>query len=116
MEETQPDHDNRSSVAISKLLLGLTSWREGGGRGGGVQGVQGLEEVEEVEKQEQQQKGEMRFFEYIFSLDCLTFWLSYSTFSIITGSGTQPVNFMEKFCAKQVFRVDSFCISPMGTG
>ena len=49
---------------------------------------------------EEEQKGEMRFFENIFSLDFLTCWLSYSTYSIITGSRTQQVNFMEKFCVK----------------
>ena len=57
----------------------------------------------------------MRFFENIFSLDFLTFWLIYSTYSIITGSGTQQFNFIEKFCVKQVFHVDSFYISLMGT-
>ena len=40
----------------------------------------------------------MRFFENVFSLDILTFWLSYSIYSIITGSGTQQVSFMEIFC------------------
>ena len=38
----------------------------------------------------------MRFFENIFSLDFLPF----STYSIITGSGTQQVNFKERFCVK----------------
>ena len=54
----------------------------------------------EEEEKEELEKGEMRFFENIFSLGFLTFWLSYSTYSIITGSGTQQVNFMEKFCVK----------------
>ena len=40
------------------------------------------------------------FFENNFSLDFLTFWLSYSTYSIITVSGKQQVNSMEKFCLK----------------
>ena len=57
-------------------------------------------EGEEEKEEQQQQKGEMRFFENIFSLDFLTFWLSYSIYSIITGSGTQQANFMEKFCVK----------------
>ena len=42
----------------------------------------------------------MRFIEKMFSLDFLTFWLSYSTYSIITGSGTQQVDIMEKCCVK----------------
>ena len=43
------------------------------------------EEEEENEEEEQHQKGEIRFFENIFSLDYLTFWLSYSIYSIITS-------------------------------
>ena len=58
------------------------------------------EEEEEEQQQQQQKEGEMRFFENIFCQDFLTFWLSYSTYSIITGSGTQQVSFMEKFCVK----------------
>ena len=58
------------------------------------------EEEEEEEEEEEQHKGETRFFENIFSLNFLTFRLSYSTYSIITASGTQQVNFMEKFCVK----------------
>ena len=43
----------------------------------------------------------MRFFENIFSLDFCNFLASYGTYSIIiTGSGTQQVNFREKFCVK----------------
>ena len=49
---------------------------------------------------EEENNGETRFFENSFSLDFLNCWLSYSTYSIITGSGTQQVNFMEKFCVK----------------
>ena len=56
--------------------------------------------MEEEEEEDEQQKGEMRFFENIFSLDFLTFWFSYSTYCIITGSGEQQVNVMEKFCLK----------------
>ena len=58
----------------------------------------------------------MQFFENIFSLDFFSFfWLSYSTYSIITGSGTQQVNFMEKFGVKAgISCIDSFCISPGG--
>ena len=40
------------------------------------------------------------FLKIFFLLILLTFWLSYSIYSIITGSGTQQVNFMEKFCVK----------------
>ena len=41
------------------------------------------------EQEYEQQKREMRFFENNFSLDFLkTFWLSYSTHSIITGSAS----------------------------
>ena len=60
----------------------------------------------------------MQFFENIFSLDFFISWLSYSTYSIITGSGTQHVSFKENFYvkAKQVFHVDSFYISLMGMG
>ena len=94
----RPDHAIRSSVAITKLPLGRDILKK------------------KKKKRKEQHKGEMRFFENIFSLDFLTFWLSYSTHGIITGSGTQQINSMEKFCATQVFHVDSFCISPMGTG
>ena len=53
-------------------------------------------------EEDEQQKGEMRFFENIFSLDFfLTFWLSYSAYSIISGSGTQQFIFMEKFGVKE---------------
>ena len=59
------------------------------------------EEEEEKEKEQQQQKREMRLFENIFSLDFfLTFRLSYSIYSIITGSRTQQVSFMENVCVK----------------
>ena len=85
LEEMQLDYAIRSSVVITKLLpLGRAH----------------PEEEEENEEEEQHQKGEIRFFENIFSLDYLTFWLSYSIYSIITGSGTQQVSFMEKFCVK----------------
>ena len=40
---------------------------------------------EEEEEEQQQQKGEMQFFENIFSPDFVAFWLSYSTYNIITG-------------------------------
>ena len=52
--------------------------------------------------EEQQQKGEMRFLKKKFCI-FLTLWLSYSTYSIITGSGTQQVIFMEKFCLSRYF-------------
>ena len=40
------------------------------------------------------------FLKIFFLCIFLTFWLSYSIYSIITGSGTQQVNFKEKFCVK----------------
>ena len=90
LEETRPDHAIRSYYQITARPC--------------------------HPEEKEQQKGEMRFFENIISLDFfLTFWLSYSIYSII-GSGTQQVSFMEKFCVKAVFQVDSFCISPMGAG
>ena len=49
-EETRLDHAIRSSVAITKLPLGR-----------------------DVVKKKEQQKGEMRFFENIFSLDFYNF-------------------------------------------
>ena len=52
------------------------------------------------EEEEQLKGGEMQFFKNIFSLDFFTFWLSYSRYSIITGSGTRQVSFMEKFYGK----------------
>ena len=58
LEETRTDHAIRSSVAVTKLPL----------------------------RHEILKEGEMRCFENIFFLDFLTFWLSYSTYSIITGS------------------------------
>ena len=74
------DHAIRNSVAITKLQLGC--------------------DIRKKEKEEQQQEGEMRFFKNNISLDFLTFWLSYSTYRIVTGSGSQQVNFMKKFCVK----------------
>ena len=104
LEETQQDHAIRSSVANTKLPLGRVILENNNNK----------KEKCDFLKIHQQQKGKMRF--NIFSPDLLTFWLSYSTFSIITGSGTQQVNFMGKFCIKEVFDVDSFYISLMGTG
>ena len=92
LEETRPDHAIRSSVAITKLPS------------------------RQPQEEEQQQKGEMRFFENIFSLDVLTFWLSYSTYSIITSSGTQQIIFMEKFGVKAGISCRFICISLIDTG
>ena len=50
------------------------------------------------EEEKEQYEGEMRFFENVFLFIYLTFWLSYSTYSIITGLRTQQVNCMETFC------------------
>ena len=80
MEETKPDHAIRVSVAITKLLLGC--------------------DIRKLRKRTTKRK-KIQFFENIFfSSFFLTLWLSYSTYSIITGSGTQQVNFMEKFFVK----------------
>ena len=76
------DHAIRNSVAITKLLLGCDIRKK------------------KKRKRKRKKKIEMRFFENNFSQNFLSFWLSYSTYSIITGSGTQQVNFMEKFCVK----------------
>ena len=75
LEETQPDHAIRSSVAITKLPLGRDI-------------------LKKKKNKQQQQKGEMLFFIWIFFL---TFWLSYSTYSIVTSSRTPQINFMKKF-------------------
>ena len=65
LEEMQLDHAVRNSIAFTKLPLGCNILKE------------------------EEQKGEKIFFEKKFSLDFfLTFWLSYSTYSIIAGSGT----------------------------
>ena len=81
LEETQPDYAIRSSVAITKLPLGRAI-------------------LKEEEQEEQQKKEKCDFIENILSPDFLTFRLSYSTYSLITGSGTQQVNCMEKFSVK----------------
>ena len=54
----------------------------------------------EEEEEDEEHKGEMRFLKIFFLWIFLTFWLSYSTYGIITASGTQQINFMEKFCVK----------------
>ena len=52
---------------------------------------------EKEKKKNNKKEGEMRYFKNIFSPDFLNFL---ATYSIITGSETQQVNFMEKFCVK----------------
>ena len=80
LEETRPDHAIRSSVAITKLPLGRDIWKK----------------KKKNMKKEKCDFLKIFFFLWIF----LTFWLNYSIYRIITGSGTQQVNFMEKFCVK----------------
>ena len=72
LEETRPDHAIRSSVTITKLPLGR-----------------------DILKKKKNNKKEKCDF-LIFSLDFVSFWLSYSTYSIITGTKVQQVNFIEK--------------------
>ena len=72
------DHAIRSSVAITKLTLDHAILKK-----------KNNDNYKEKEK-----------CEYIFSGFFKTFWLSCSTYSIITGSGTQQVSFMETFCVK----------------
>ena len=79
LEETRPDHAIRSSVAITKLPLGR--------------------DIRKKKKMNNKRRRNAIKKKKI-SLDFLIFWLSYSIHSIITGSGTQQVNFMEKFCVK----------------
>ena len=80
LEETRPDHAIRSSVAITKLPLGR--------------------DILKKKKKKNNTKEKCDFFKIFFFWIFFTFWLSYSTYSIITGSETQQVNFMEKFCVK----------------
>ena len=79
LEETWPDHAIKSSIAITKLPLGCDIRKK---------------------KKMNNKKEKCDFLKNIVSLDFLTFWLSNSIYSIITGSGTKQVNFMEKFCVK----------------
>ena len=79
LEETRPDHAIRSSVAITKLPLGCDILKK---------------------KKKNMKKEKYDFLKIFFLWIFLTFWFSYSIYSIITGSGTQQVNFMEKFCVK----------------
>ena len=75
----QPDHAIRSSVAITKLPLGRDFLKK---------------KKKKNNKNKKENYGLLKvFFLWIF----LTFWLSYSIYSIITGSGTQQVSFMEEF-------------------
>ena len=80
LEETRQDHAIRSSVAITKLPLGRA--------------------IRKKKKKKNLKKEKCDFLKIFFFWIFLTFWLSHSTYSIITGSGTQQVNFMEKFCVK----------------
>ena len=80
LEETRPDHAIRSSVAITKLPLGR--------------------DIRKKKKKKNMKKEKCDFLKIFFLWIFLTFWLSYSLYSIITGSGTQEINFMEKFCVK----------------
>ena len=64
LEETRPDHAIRRSVAITKLPLGRDIRKK---------------------KKMNLKKEECDFLEIFFLWIFLTFWLSYSTYSIITG-------------------------------
>ena len=95
--ENVAGHAIRSSITITKLPLGRDiQWKK--------------------KNMMNNKKEKCDFLEIFFSGFFLIFWLCYSIYNIITSSGTQQINFMEKFCVKQVFHVDPFCISPMGTG
>ena len=74
LEETRLDHAIRSSIAITKLQLGC-----------------------DILKKNKKNKKEKCDFKNKF---CPYILLSYSTYSIITGLGTQQVNVMENFCIK----------------
>ena len=82
LEETRLDPAIRSSVAITKLLLGRDI-------------------LKKKKKKTEQENGEMRFFKNIFSLDFLkTFWLSYKYIQHHYWFRNTAVSFMEKFCVK----------------
>ena len=85
LEETRPDHAIRSSVAITKSLLGRDIRKK---------------KRKKKKKNNNNNKEKCVILKILFLWIFLTFWLSYSTYSIITGSGTQQVHFMEKFCVK----------------
>ena len=72
------DHAIRSSVATTKLPLGRAI----------------------LKKKKNMKKEKCDFLKIFFLWIFLTFWFSYSTYSIITGPGTQQDNFKEKFCVK----------------
>ena len=83
-----PDHAIRSSIAITKLSLGRDILKKK------------KKEKKKKTKKKHNKRRRNAIFEKKISLDFLTFWLSYSIYSIISGSGTQQVSFMEKFCVK----------------
>ena len=81
------------------------------------------------EEKEEQQIGEMRFFFsgffFFFFFFFFFLWIFFFFFFLLPGFvivhtayywlRNTASQFMEKFCVK-AFHVDSFCISPMGTG
>ena len=81
LEKKRSDYAIRSSVAISKLPLGRDI-------------------LKKKKKKKKNTKEKCYFLKIFFFWIFLTFGLSYSTYSIVTGSGAQQVNFMEKFCVK----------------
>ena len=93
-----PSHRSNSTTAGRPRVGSAKGLR--GGRGGGGEEDDDATTKEENSKGRKQQKREILFFEKNYFQNFLTFWLSYSTYSIYTGSGTQQVNFMEKFCVK----------------
>ena len=73
------DHAIRSSIAITKLPLGRDILKK------------------KKKKNNHNKKEKCDFLKIFFLLIFFNFWLSYSTYSIITSSGTQQNNFMAKF-------------------
>ena len=82
LEETRLDHVIRSSVAITKLSLGRDILKK------------------KKKRKKNNKKEKCVFMKIFFSGFFKTFWISYSIYSIITGSGTQQISFVEKFCVK----------------
>ena len=94
LEETQLDHDIRSSVAITKLLLGRDI----------------LKKKKKMNNKKEKCDLLKIFFLWIFKLSCLV--IVY-TASFLVQKHSKSV-LWRNFVYKQVFH--AFCISPMGTG
>ena len=80
LEETRPDHAIRCSIAIIKLPLGC--------------------DILKKKKKKNNAKKKCDFLRIFFHWIIITIRLSYSTYSIITGSGTKQINIMEIFGIK----------------